>query len=104
MRVDDHRYPIEPLARAMRVPVEQVATALGISGTTWRIIREHGARDHTADRMAIRAGFHPFLIWPDMLDNRLAYDQRQLDIARRKNRAARARDRHHQHDDQQRTA
>ena len=68
----EHRYPLEPLAAAMHLTIPAACRALRISGSTEQQYRRDGVTDKVADRLAIRAGFHPYEIWPDMADHQLA--------------------------------
>lgn len=66
------RYPIQPLARAMGCSTHTMGARLGISGTTYKTYRDHGVAHVTADNLAIRAGYHPYEIWPEMHGHDLA--------------------------------
>lgn len=66
------RYPLEPLAKAMRCSVHEIAETLGISGTYLRKVRDNGLSARTADHAAVAAGFHPYEIWPEMHAHALA--------------------------------
>lgn len=59
------RYPLAPLAEAVGVDTSRLARILGLSGSTWKAYREHGMTERAADRLAVKAGFHPCEIWPD---------------------------------------
>lgn len=60
------RLPLEPLAAAVRLERGadvDVRRVLGCSGETWLDALERGVTPWTADRWAIRAGWHPIEIW-----------------------------------------
>lgn len=63
------RYPIEPLLEAMGVSWSQAAQQLGIGGPEYRRYRDEGMTRDTAERKALKAGFHPYEVWPDMADH-----------------------------------
>lgn len=88
-----HRYPWAPLAAAMGLSEHQAAARLGVSGTTQQTYRRIGVLEETAERLADKAGLHPFEVWPELLEHRLADAEarrRALDAARQR----RYRDRH----------
>ena len=80
-----NRYPLEPLAAAMRVELHQpgrpvdnhqadaglaaIATRLGIGHRQARRCLHNGLTDRQADRFATRIGMHPASIWPQWWDN-----------------------------------
>jgi hypothetical protein len=66
------RYPIEPLCVAMCMTPNTAMIRLGVSGSTQQKYREEGVNDKTAELLALRAGFHPFEIWPELAEDRLA--------------------------------
>lgn len=59
------RYPLEPLAEAMCLSMNQACLKLGVSGTTQKEYRARGVTELVADRLAVRAGLHPCEVWPD---------------------------------------
>jgi len=67
IRVPDaaHRYPLQPLADAMGLSLAAACRALGVSGSTMQDYRHRGLTERVADRLAVRAGFHPAEVWPD---------------------------------------
>ena len=65
------RYPLAPLLRAARLTQREACDQWAISGAMWGHYSLHGLSDDQAERLAIRAGFHPFTIWPQMRDDRI---------------------------------
>lgn len=76
------RYPFAPLAEAMAIPLVSIhgpartaeasaARELGISGRTAQQYRREGMSAVVAERMALKAGWHPANIWPDWYDSEL---------------------------------
>lgn len=65
-------YPFAPLAEAMGLGPNAAGVALGLAGRTQQQYRRIGMTEKVADRMATRAGFHPFTIWPEMVDRAIA--------------------------------
>lgn len=62
-------YPFAALAEALDLPEHQAAVALRLSGTTEKRYRDQGVTWPVADRLAVRAGFHPAQIWPEWIDH-----------------------------------
>lgn len=61
------RYPFADLAAAMSQSEHQAAVRLGLSGSTEQEYRRRGMTERVADRLAVKAGLHPFEVWPEML-------------------------------------
>jgi hypothetical protein len=66
------RYPFAPLAAAMGMTPAEAARSQGISGSTWKQYRDEGMSRDVADRRAVRAGFHPWTVWPEMAEHDMA--------------------------------
>jgi hypothetical protein len=64
------RYSLDPLFEAMRMTPHAACLWLGCSGSTELEYRSRGVTDRVADRLAVKAGFHPFEIWPELADHR----------------------------------
>lgn len=64
------RYPFAPLAEAMRKTQHAACVTLGVSGSTEQDYRRRGVTLEVAERLAMRAGMHPFEVWPDMPEDR----------------------------------
>ncbi len=73
-------YPLAPLAKAMRMDENHAARVLGIYGAYLERYREGMSMDK-ADEMAIRAGIHPYFVWPEMVDHVLALYETPADRA-----------------------
>lgn len=66
------RYPLSTLLDMMGYDtIHRAADALGVSGTTYAQYSCHGISERTADRLAIRAGFHPAEVWPELADHQI---------------------------------
>lgn len=66
------RYPLTTLLDMMGYQsVNKAAEALGVSGTTYVRYSCHGVTERTADRLAVRAGFHPAEVWPELTDHQI---------------------------------
>jgi hypothetical protein len=63
------RYSLHPLADAVGVELPGLARILNVSGSTWQKYRDEGVTEKVADRAAVKCGFHPFMIWPEMADH-----------------------------------
>lgn len=61
-----HRYPFAPLATAMGMTEHAAARTLGLSGSSYKSHRTRGVTELVADRLAVKAGLHPFEVWPEM--------------------------------------
>ena len=66
------RYPLEPLARLVGASsYTSLARELGVSGSMLSVYRTKGLTDAAADRLAVRAGWHPAEVWPEWFDDAL---------------------------------
>lgn len=76
-------YPLEPLAQAMGMRVDnKMLLLLRVSGSDYQRYRDVGMSRYVADRLAVRAGFHPYEIWPEMIvEDFDAGDVRDAEIA-----------------------
>lgn len=63
------RYPIQPLFDLIGGSFDSTRRQLGISGSQANAYKLHGLIEETAERLAVRAGFHPFSVWPEMVDD-----------------------------------
>lgn len=64
------RYPLADLAEAMCESYNQACERLGIGGAERKRITANGGLSlDAAERFAIKAGFHPWNVWPDMVDH-----------------------------------
>lgn len=68
----DHRYPFAALAAALDLPEWRAAKHLSLSGSTEQEYRTRGLTWRVADRLAVKAGFHPAHIWPEWTDHAIA--------------------------------
>lgn len=65
------RYDFSVLAEAMGATEAQAARTLGFSGSTEQKYRREGMSAVVADHAAVRAGLHPFNVWPEMAEHAL---------------------------------
>ena len=65
------RYPLSALVELSGLSENALAHKVGLSGSTLKKAREDGLLEPAADRYAVRAGFHPYEVWPEMLDHAL---------------------------------
>lgn len=63
------RYPLEPLRQLTGWSVVELNRLAPCNGTEYRLRMEHGVTEKIADRLAVAAGVHPWLIWPEMEDH-----------------------------------
>lgn len=70
-------YEVAPLAARMGMTEHAACITLGISGSTEQQYRGAGMSREVAERRALKAGFHPYEVWPSMLDDDIA-DQEQV--------------------------
>ena len=66
------RYPFDRLLDAMRVTTRDACSLLRISGTAAGRYQRNGLTAAEADLFAVRAGFDPYLLWPELLDDAIA--------------------------------
>lgn len=69
MSVVTRRYDLEPLATAMGCTLAAACRRLGVSGSTMQEYRRDGVTEKVADRVAVKAGLHPYEVWPEMVDH-----------------------------------
>lgn len=74
----ERRYPLEALAARMGCSVHRMGERLQVAGSTLQEYRQRGLTPRIADRLAIRAGYHPALIWPTWIDDALTVVDRQF--------------------------
>lgn len=60
------RYPIEPLLAMLRVSANRATQELRMGGGAYLRYRRDGMTREAAERLADRAGFHVYEVWPDM--------------------------------------
>lgn len=87
--MNDHRYPLQPLAQLAGMSNRQALLALKVSGTTYQKYRDQGMLRDAADRAAVRLGFHPYEVWPEMVDHDSADAERAEEERRAKRKAYR---------------
>lgn len=71
------RYPLAPLADLMHLSENQALEKLKVGGSTGGTYRREGLSAAAAERLAERAGFHPFEVWPELRDDVLAGVERE---------------------------
>lgn len=81
---DAPRYPLADLVAATGLTEAALARDIGLSGTTLKNARENGFSASSADRYAVRAGLHPFEVWPEMV----GYETERVIISDRAKKAA----------------
>lgn len=64
---EQRRYPLEPLAAAIGEPFNALGRLLGLSGSSWTVVRDRGVTERTAERYAVKLGIHPYVVWPEMV-------------------------------------
>lgn len=70
--MDDRRYPFQPLADAVGLSLHKTCDLLNVSGSTAQEYRKRGVTATVADRLAVRAGFHPSAVWETWHEDELA--------------------------------
>jgi hypothetical protein len=65
------RYPLEALMEATGLSEAHLARRVGMDGTTLKRARENGLVASAADRYAVRAGFVPWLVWPEWIADQI---------------------------------
>lgn len=64
------KYPFANLAAVMHLTENAAAKQLRLSGSTLKEYRREGMSEKVAERLAVAAGFHPFVVWPEMTEVR----------------------------------
>lgn len=82
------RYPFAPLAEVLGMSERGAAHHLGVTGSTEQRYRRDGMTMAVADRLAIRAGRHPFELWPEMADHIIETTRRRWRETKRQQRSA----------------
>lgn len=68
----EERYPLDPLLDALGLrSLNQAAARIGVSGATLYEYRDRGLTAHVADRLAVKAGLHPAMVWPSWVEDGL---------------------------------
>lgn len=75
--MEKRRYPLAPLAVVMGESVGNLAKLLGIGGPEYQRYKTDGMLRETAERKALKAGFHPYEVWPEMADHDLYDSQKE---------------------------
>jgi len=65
----EKKYPFAVLAAKMGLSQHKACQALNISGSTAQKYQREGVTPLVADRLAVRAGYHCYTVWPDLLDD-----------------------------------
>lgn len=65
------RYPVNRLAAVLGMTEHAALAWLGITGTEQQEYRRRGLTDYQADRLAVKAGYHPAVIWPELAEDRI---------------------------------
>lgn len=60
------RYRLEPLFALTGWTYQSIRTLAPCNGTEWRTRQTEGVTERMADRLACEAGFHPWVVWPEM--------------------------------------
>lgn len=66
------RYPLQPLIDILGMSEAAMARRVGLSGSSLVKARTLGFTEAAADRYAVRAGFVPWMVWPEWLDDAIA--------------------------------
>lgn len=71
------RYPLSRLLALMGGNLSEKYRTLRISGSTVQDYRRNGVSARVADSLAVRAGFDPYVVWPELLDDAIAAEERE---------------------------
>lgn len=69
MSAPDRRYPLAPLLELTRWTFAKVNRIAPCNGVEYRIRVQHGVTGLIADRLAVAAGMHPHMVWPEMAEH-----------------------------------
>lgn len=70
------RYPLGPLLELTGWTMTDVRDLAPCGGEEYRLRQERGVTERIADRLAVAAGLHPHVVWPEMADHAIADNQR----------------------------
>lgn len=71
------RYPLAPFFELTGWSMTRVTEIAAANAEELRRRRSEGVTERIADRLAVAAGFHAFVIWPEMADHVIADTQRE---------------------------
>lgn len=72
------RWPLQPLLDATGLTAYGLAHISGMNQGTIRAATAAGLTDQMADRLAVRLGWHPAMIWPGWVDAGLTVPDRMF--------------------------
>jgi hypothetical protein len=72
----ERRYPLDPLRQLTGWSMRHITTIAPCGGPEYRTRLDQGVTAAIADRLAVAAGLHPHLVWPEMLDHAIEDHQR----------------------------
>lgn len=67
------RYPLEPLIRLTGWSMNEIRRVSPCNGSELAVRQDRGVTELVADRLAIEAGYHPFEVWPEMVEAGIDY-------------------------------
>lgn len=70
------RYPLAPLLELTGWTMTQVRQVAPCGGGEYQRRLREGVTERIADRLAVAAGLHPHVVWPEMADHAIADNQR----------------------------
>lgn len=82
------RYPLAPLQALTGWSMQHITGIAPCGGPEYRLRLDHGVTERIADRLAVTAGLHPHVVWPEMLDHALEDASRVAQERRERQRAA----------------
>jgi hypothetical protein len=75
--VTPRRYPLGPLFELTGWSMNRVSEIAPTGGPEYRRRRVEGVTELVADRLAVAAGLHAWLVWPEMADHAICDAQRE---------------------------
>jgi hypothetical protein len=64
-----HRYPLRDLLVAANITRGDAPRVLAFGGPEYRRWSDEGMTREVAERKALKAGLHPYTVWPEMVDH-----------------------------------
>lgn len=72
------RYPLQALLERSTLNVHELSIATGIDYRTFVNWKRNGLTWIAADHLAIATGIHPAVVWPQWMDDSIAWDKRKV--------------------------
>lgn len=82
------RYSLEPFQHLTGWSMQRITDVAACNAEERRRRIAEGVTERTADRLAVAAGLHPYVVWPEMVDHAIEDAARSDEERRERQRAA----------------